>query len=178
MDIIIIAAMAANRVIGCNNSIPWSLPEDLRQFKEKTLGHALIMGRKTYESLGRPLHGRKNIIISRNRQLHIPGCVVVSDLQHALNLCRSQEKVFIIGGGQIFSLGLPVANTIILTILDREIAGDTTFPDFSGRGFIEISRERFTISEPFSLITYKRGPTGEHLEEKTQESPGVSRQIS
>jgi dihydrofolate reductase len=156
MDIIIIAAMAANRVIGCNNAIPWSLPEDLRQFKEKTLGHALVMGRKTYESLGRPLHGRTNIIISRNKELHIPGCVVVSDLQHALKLCRGQEKVFIIGGGQIFNLGLSIANTIILTILERDVEGDTVFPDFSGRGFIEVSAQRFTTSEPFSVITYKR----------------------
>ena len=156
MDIIIIAAMAANRVIGCNNAIPWSLPEDLRQFKEKTLGHALVMGRKTYESLGRPLHGRTNIIISRNKELHIAGCVVVSDLQQALKLCQGQEKVFIIGGGQIFNLGLTVANTIILTILEREVEGDTLFPDFSERGFVEISTERFTLSEPFSVITYKR----------------------
>ena len=161
MDIIIIAAMAANRVIGNNNSIPWSIPEDLRQFKEKTLGHTLVMGRKTYESLGRPLHGRTNIVISRNRELQIPGCIVVSDLHQALNLCSEQEKVFIIGGGQIFSLGLAVANTMILTILEREIAGDTVFPDFSEKGFAEISRERFTLSEPFSLITYKRNPTND-----------------
>jgi dihydrofolate reductase len=156
MDIIIIAAMAANRVIGCNNTIPWSLPEDLRQFKEKTLGHALVMGRKTYESLGRPLHGRTNIVISRNRELHIPGCVVVSDLQQALKLCQGQEKVFIIGGGQIFNLGLSIANTIILTTLERKVEGDIVFPDFSGRGFIEISTKRFATSEPFSVITYKR----------------------
>jgi dihydrofolate reductase len=160
MDIIIIAAMAANRVIGCNNSIPWFLPEDLRQFKEKTLGHALIMGRKTYESLGRPLQGRTNIVISRNRELHIEGCTVAPDLHQALKLCRDQEKVFIIGGGQVFNIGLSVANTIILTVLEREISGDTAFPDFSGKGFIEISKERFSLSEPFSVITYKRSPIG------------------
>ena len=158
MDIIIIAAMAANRVIGDNNSIPWSLPEDLRQFKEKTLGHALIMGRKTFESLGQPLRGRRNIVISRNKDLQIPGCTTASGLHQALELCRDQEKVFIIGGGQIFSLGLSVADTIILTILEREVAGDTTFPDFSGRGFTETARERFEGSEPFSVITYKRAP--------------------
>ena len=158
MDIIIIAAMAANGVIGNDNSIPWSLPEDLRQFKKKTLGHALIMGRKTYESLGQPLPGRKNIVVSRNRDLQIPGCMTAPGLHQALELCRDQEKVFIIGGGQIFSLGLAVANTIILTILGREVAGDTTFPDFSGRGFTEMSSERFEGREPFSVITFKRTP--------------------
>lgn len=158
MDIIIIAAMAANRVIGDNNSIPWSLPGDLRQFKEKTLGHALIMGRRTYESLGQPLHGRKNIVISRNTDLHIPGCMTASSLDQALELCRDQKKAFIIGGGQIFTLGLAVADTIILTILEREISGDTVFPDFSGRGFVERTRERFENGEPFSVITYKRDP--------------------
>jgi dihydrofolate reductase len=158
MDIIIIAAMAANRVIGDNNSIPWSLPEDLRQFKEKTLGHALIMGRKTYESLGQPLPGRKNIVISRNTDLQIPGCMTAPGLDQALELCRDQKKVFIIGGGQIFRLGLAVADTIILTILEREIRGDTIFPDFSGRGFVEMARERFEGREPFSVITYKRDP--------------------
>jgi dihydrofolate reductase len=156
MDIVIIAAMAANRVIGRENSIPWSIPEDLRFFKQKTFGHALIMGRKTYESLGRPLPGRKNIVISRNRDLRIAECTVVADLPQALALCKDQEKVFIIGGGQIFALGLLVANTIILSILDREVPGDITFPDFSGMGFVETSTERFTITEPFSVITYQR----------------------
>lgn len=159
IDIIIIAAMAANRVIGRDNSIPWSIPEDLRQFKEKTLGHALIMGRKTFESLGRPLQGRMNIVISRNRELHISGCIVVQDFNQALTLCKDQKKIFIIGGGQIFNLGLSVANTMILTILERDVTGDITFPDFSGMGFIEISRERFNVSEPFSIITYQRCPT-------------------
>jgi len=156
MDIIIIAAVAANRVIGCNNRLPWSIPEDLRQFKEKTLGHSLIMGRKTYESLGGPLKGRKNIVISRNKDLHLPGSAVVSDLQQALDLCKGQEKVFIIGGGEIFRLGLSVANTLILSHLEREIAGDITFPDFSGLGYMEISREHFTAGEPFTVITYQR----------------------
>jgi dihydrofolate reductase len=156
MDIIIIAAMAANRVIGCKNRIPWSIPEDLRQFKEKTLGHALIMGRKTYESLGRPLEGRKNIVISRSRDLRLPGCTVVPDLHQALELCTGLEKAYIIGGGQIFRLGLAVADTLILTFLERDIAGDTTFPDFSGLGFVEINKERFIADEPFSVITYQR----------------------
>jgi dihydrofolate reductase len=158
MNISIIAAMAANRVIGNNNSIPWSLPKDLRQFKEKTLGHTLIVGRKTYESLGQPLPGRRNIVVSRNTDLHIPGCITASSLHQALELCRDQKQVFIIGGGQIFNLGLAVADTIILTILKRTVAGDTTFPDFSGRGFAVMAREQFEGREPFSVITYKREP--------------------
>lgn len=156
MDIIIIAAMAANRVIGHNNTIPWSLPEDLRHFKEKTLGHALIMGRKTFESLGRPLPGRTNIVISRNRDLRITGCEVVSDLDEALGLCKGREKVFIIGGGQIFTLGIPLADALILTVLDREVEGDIRFPDFSGLGYIETGKVHHDASLPFSVITYKR----------------------
>jgi dihydrofolate reductase len=155
MDIIIIAAMSANRVIGRDNSIPWSIPEDLRQFKEKTLGHALIMGRKTYESLGHPLPGRMNVVISRNKDLLIPGCVVVPDFTQALMLCKDHKKTFIIGGGQIFKLGLSVANTMILTLLEREVSGDITFPDFSESDFVEISRDRFNTSEPFSVVTYQ-----------------------
>jgi dihydrofolate reductase len=155
MDIIIIAAMAANRVIGRDNSLPWSLPEDLYHFKETTLGHALIMGRKTYESLGHPLPGRMNVVISRNKNLQIPGCLVASELKQALALCKNHEKIFIIGGGQIFRLGLSVANTLILTVLDREVSGNVTFPDFSEKGFTEISRERHNVSEPFSVITYQ-----------------------
>jgi dihydrofolate reductase len=158
MDIIIIAAMAANRVIGRNNTIPWSLPEDLRQFKEKTLGHALIMGRKTYESLGRPLPGRINIVISRNKDLRIAGCDVVPNLPEALHLCKGREKAFIIGGGQIFTLGVAIADAIILTVLDQDAEGDITFPDFSGLGYRETSRERFDGSQPFSVITYRRNP--------------------
>ncbi len=156
MDIIIIAAMAANRVIGCHNRIPWSIPEDLRQFKEKTLGHALIMGRKTYESLGRPLGGRENIVISRQAGLDLPGCSVVSDLSQALDLCKDRDKVFIIGGGEIFRLGLSKANTLILSHLKKEYDGDTTFPDFSGLGFVEINREQFSAREPFTVVTYQR----------------------
>jgi dihydrofolate reductase len=156
MDIIIIAAMAANRVIGRDNALPWALPDDLRQFKEKTLGHALIMGRKTFESLGYPLHGRMNVVISRNKNLQIPGCLVAQDFTQALTLCKNHKKIFIIGGGQIFKLGLSVANTLILTLLEREVRGDTVFPDFSNKGFVEVSRERFNTSEPFSVVTYQR----------------------
>jgi dihydrofolate reductase len=156
MDIIIIAAMAPNRVIGCQNRMPWSIPEDLRQFKEKTLGHALIMGRKTYESLGRPLGGRENIVISRQPDLDLPGCTVVSGLSQALDLCKDREKAFIIGGGEIFRLGLSVATTLIISHLEKEYEGDITFPDFSGLGFVEISREQFSASEPFTVVTYQR----------------------
>ena len=122
MDIIIIAAMAANCVIGRDNAIPWSLPDDLRQFKEKTLGHALVMGRKTYESLGHPLHGRMNVVISRNRDLQIPGCSVAPDFTQALELCKNHKKTFIIGGGQIFKLGLSVADTSSSPFLKEKLS--------------------------------------------------------
>lgn len=155
-DIIIIAAMAANRVIGRDNRLPWSIPEDLRQFKEKTIGYPLIMGRKTFESLGKPLANRQNIVLSRRPDLHLPGCTVVSSLDQALSLCRNREKIFIIGGGQVFKQGLAVATTLILTILDREVPGDIVFPDFAGLGFVETGREYFTAKEPFTVVTYRR----------------------
>jgi len=128
-EIILIAAMAANRVIGRAGSIPWHLPAELRYFKRTTMGHPIIMGRKTWESIGRPLPGRRNIVISRRPGFGAPGAEVVSSLEDALALCGDAGKLFVIGGAEIFAQAMGRAHTIFLTVLDREVAGDVVFPD-------------------------------------------------
>jgi len=156
VELIIIAAMAANRVIGHGNSIPWHLPEELQWFKATTMGHVLIMGRKTHESIGRPLPGRRTIVISRNPQLVLPGCRTAQSLPQALDLCLDQDKVFIAGGAQIYALALPLADTIILSVLDQEFAGDVYFPPIPAEQFTEVARLTFSGPIPYHRLTYRR----------------------
>ena len=130
MKISIIAAVAANRVIGRQGKIPWKIPGEQKLFKKITFGHAVIMGRITYESIGRPLPGRLNIIVTRNRNYLAAGCSVVHDLPGALNSCpQDEDEAFICGGGQLYHEALPLADRIYLTVISREIPGDTFFPD-------------------------------------------------
>ena len=156
MEVIIIAAMAANRVIGRRNTIPWHIPEELQWFKATTMGHALIMGRKTYESIGRPLPGRATFVISHNPGRSFPECNAVQSLNQALALCAKHEKVFIAGGAQIYTQALPLTDTIILSILDQEIAGDTFFPPVPEQNFIETSRTTISGLLSYTRITYQR----------------------
>lgn len=156
MDIILIAVMATNRVIGRNNTTPWHIPEELSFFKATTMGYPVVMGRKTYESLSGPLPGRKNIVISRNPDYCPDGTENAGSLEQALDLCQGKQQVFILGGEQIFTLALPLATTIILSVLDREVDGDTYFPEFSAAEFEETGRERHDAGEPFTVIMYKR----------------------
>ncbi len=157
MEIIIIAAMAQNRIIGKNNTLPWHIPEELRLFKKTTMGCPMIMGRKTFESFPAPLPGRRHIVLSRNAN-YIPKNVEKAEsLEKALEMCEGEEKVFIIGGAQVFSHGLDVATTIRLTTLEREVEGDVVFPELPEKSFQEVSREHFPDGkEPFSVIIYKR----------------------
>ncbi len=127
--IVLIAAMAANRVIGRDNTIPWHLPGDLARFKRITMGHPVIMGRRTYQSIGRALPGRRNIVLTRNANFTAADCEVVASLDEALRRCDGEEKVFIIGGEQLYRDAMPLADEIILTVLDREVEGDTRFPE-------------------------------------------------
>ena len=156
MEIIIIAAMAANRVIGRGNTIPWHIPEELQWFKATTMGHVLIMGRKTYESIGRPLPGRTTIVISRDKNRCFPGCTTVQSLNQALDLCAGREKVFIAGGAQIYALALPLADTIILSVLGHEVAGDILFPPLPEGDFTETTRIAIPGPTPYIRITYQR----------------------
>ena len=156
MELILIAAMAKNRVIGKNNKIPWHIPEEMRHFKENTMGHAMIMGRKTFESIGTPLPGRLNVVLSRDSNIHCPGFLSAGNLQEGLDCCQGHEKVFIIGGQDLFRETMPCADTIMLSVLDREYEGDTLFPHIPTEHFQQVSEKRMGGSEPFTLFIYQR----------------------
>ena len=150
----IIAAMAKNRVIGRDNRIPWHLPRELQMFKSLTMGHHLVMGRKTYESLNRLLPGRTTVIVTHDRKYRVPGAIVVGSLPAAIAVCGNDEEIFIIGGAQLFKEALPLANRIYLTTVQAEIEGDTIMPDFDLRGWKQISKEEFKADEknPYDYI--------------------------
>lgn len=144
----LIAALSENRVIGKEGKIPWHLKDDFRRFKERTIGHAIIMGRKTHESIGRPLPGRTNIVITRDVSRTIPGCVIAGSLSEALVKAREveSEEIFVIGGGQIYTEALNVADRLYLTLVHAIIDGDTFFPEYSQSFGKIIESEDFTES--------------------------------
>lgn len=144
MKISLIVAMASNRVIGINNQLPWHLSADLKKFKQLTLGHSILMGRKTYESIGRPLPGRTNIVISRNSDFQAPECLVFQDTTAALAYCQKQEEVFVIGGASFYAKLLPQASFIYLTEIHQQFSGDTFFPELETAHWQEISRENIS----------------------------------
>ncbi len=154
MEIIIIAAMALNRVIGYNNQIPWHIPEDLAHFKKTTLGHPVIIGRKTFTSIGTTLSGRENIIISSNKNLSIPGASVVHSIEQAFEKCKNKPKVFILGGAEIYKQTLPIADTLILTILEQEVEGDTFFPEYDENSFTKVKEYPLQSEIPCTVKIY------------------------
>jgi dihydrofolate reductase len=126
----LIAAVASNRVIGTQGSMPWRIPGDLRRFKRLTMGHPVIMGRSTFLSLGKPLPGRINIVLTQDPSLRIPGCTVVHSREEALRAAESgPEEVFVIGGASVYALFLPLAARMYITWVDAEVPGDTLFPE-------------------------------------------------
>ncbi len=125
----LIVAMAKNRVIGVTGKIPWHLPNELQLFKTVTMGHHIIMGRKTYTSINRLLPGRTTVIVTRQRDYQVPGALIAHTLDAALQYCAGDSEVFIIGGGELYREALPVADRIYLTVVDAEPAGDTHMPD-------------------------------------------------
>ena len=141
MRISLIVAMAKNRVIGKDNQMPWHLPADFAYFKKVTLGHPVIMGRKTFESIGRALPGRHNIVVSRNPAFHADGIDVVPSLNEALNKCENDE-VFVIGGATLYAEAIPLVSRIFLTEVDASPDGETFFPDLDPDQWRETSRER------------------------------------
>ena len=161
--------MAQNQVIGRNNSLPWHLPEDLKYFKRITLGKPVIMGRKTFESIGKPLPGRTNIVITRNPQFAAEGVKTVASLEAARELCESitetdgTAEAMVIGGAEIFRQVLPVADRLYLTKIHAEVEGDTFFPAFDHNDWQEIAREDFEASGPnpynysFLILDRKKG---------------------
>ena len=156
-----IAAVAQNGVIGNNNDLIWRLPDDLKHFKNLTKGHTMIMGRKTWESIGaRPLPHRRHIIITRNFDYEAEGAEVVSTIDEALELAQTDDKVFIAGGGEIYKLAMPYIQRMELTIIHHDFQGDTLFPDFDENDWKEISSKRHDVDErhayPFSFVTLVR----------------------
>jgi len=137
----IIAAMARNRVIGIANTLPWRLPEDLKHFKALTLGHHILMGRKTYESLGRPLPGRTSVVITRSQDLQVPGCLMANSIAEAVAACDNDNEIFFIGGAELYSQALDIADRIYLTEIKADFSGDAWFPEFDTNLWQETGRK-------------------------------------
>ncbi len=158
--ICLIAALAANRVIGRNNALPWHLPADLTRFKARTMGHPVVMGRKTHESIGKPLPGRRNLVITRNRDYRAPGCEVVHCLEAAICACHGAEKLFVIGGAELYREALPRAHCLEFTEIQAEFEGDATFPEYSLDQWREAAREIHSdetgIAFRYDFVRYER----------------------
>ena len=150
----IIVAMAKNRVIGKNGQLPWHLPSDLRRFKHLTMGHTLLMGRRTFESIGQPLPGRRIIVLSRDQEYQLAGCKVVSDIESGIQLASPAEELFICGGAEIYQQALPLVERIYLTELDTEIEGDTYFPELPAGEFqiMETQQLKDELNYRFSIL--------------------------
>jgi len=143
----LIAAMARNRIIGKDNDMPWHLPADLAHFKRVTMGKPVIMGRRTYESIGFPLPGRKNVVITRNADYAPEGIVIVDSIEAALSEVGDAGEVMIIGGGQLYREMLPYADRLYLTQIQADIEGDTEFPDYTVFEWKEIDREVYEADD-------------------------------
>jgi dihydrofolate reductase len=160
----VIAALAKNRVIGIENRLPWRLPEDLAHFKALTLNHPILMGRKTFESLGRPLPGRTNIVITRNPDYCNDGCLVADSIPAALALCAEVDEVFFIGGAELYAQVIPLADRLYLTEVDIDAQGDAWFPAYDKSAFREVSRESHTGERGdalrFYFVVYERDKYG------------------
>ncbi|ONI71428.1 diacylglycerol kinase [Kribbella sp. ALI-6-A] len=152
MSVVLIAALGRNRVIGRDNDLPWRIREDLAHFKQLTLGHTLVMGRKTYDSIGRPLPGRRTVVITRQTEWSTPGVEVAHSLDDALKLADGND-VFVAGGGEIYRLALPSADRLELTEVDQSPAGDVTFPELDPTAWTETAREPH---DGFSFVSYVR----------------------
>jgi dihydrofolate reductase len=162
MMISMIAAMAHDRVIGKDNQMPWHLPADLAHFKRVTLGKPVLMGRKTFESIGRPLPGRRNLVISRNPDYRVEGVEVVDSVEAALALLSADAtpELMVIGGGHLYAQLLPQANRLYLTQIDLAVEGDTRFPAFDDGGWIKQESEPHLADEknpyPYCFETWQR----------------------
>jgi len=153
MKISLIAAMASNRVIGVDGRMPWHLPADLKLFRRITWGAPVIMGRKTFEAIGAPLPGRRNIIVSRNPLYQVANCQLATDLNSAFADCLQAAEVFVIGGAELYENSLPLANYIYLTEIHKEFCGDTFFPELPQNQWREIKREHI-IDDPNADFSY------------------------
>ena len=161
MTVALVAAVARDGVIGRDGGIPWRIPEDLAHFKELTTGHAVVMGRKTWDSLPdrfRPLPDRRNVVVTRNALWHAEGAERAGSVEEALELLREIDRVFVIGGAEIYAEALPLADEMFLTEIDDDVAGDTFFPDWDRAAFVQASRDERTSDDgvPYAFVTYRR----------------------
>ena len=153
----ILVAMAKNRVIGKDNALPWRLPSDLKRFKTLTMGHPIVMGRKTYESIGKPLPGRTCIVVTRQSGYEVGGAIVVGSVAEALDTCYKKKtsdteaESFVIGGTEIFRQTLPLCDRLYITEIQRDFDGDVLFPKFNHDEWREISREKYHLDEDNGL---------------------------
>ena len=160
----LVVAVARNGVIGRDNALPWRLPAELAHFKRVTMGHPIVMGRRTYESIGKPLPGRKNIVVTHDRTFEAPGCTVVTSLEEAWKAADGADEVCVIGGTTLFAETLPAADVIHLTEVEAEVEGDTWFPPFDRGEWQEKEIARHPADErhayPFRILelTRKRAP--------------------
>ena len=161
MKLSLVAAVARNGVIGRDGGIPWRIPEDMQRFRELTVGHPVVMGRRTWESLPerfRPLPGRRNIVVTRDARWSSEGTDRAGSLEEALELVADAERVFVIGGAAVYASALPLADELALTEIDADVEGDTFFPEFEPTDFEEVAREPHVAPDgtPFAFVTYRR----------------------
>ena len=147
----IIVAVAEGGVIGGGGDLLWHISEDLRRFKQITSGHTVIMGRKTYDSIGRPLPNRRNIVITRNGEWSAIGCERAESLESAVAMCKGEEEVFVIGGGEIYRKAMSLADKLYLTRVEKEFKGDTFFPEICADEWNEVERTRYQRGEKFEF---------------------------
>ncbi len=160
MKISLIVALATNHCIGLNNQLPWRQSADLQHFKTTTMGKPILMGRKTYESIGRPLPGRHNIIITRNTHYHVEGCDIQHSLEAAIAACQDQDEIMITGGGQLFEQAMPLVERMYLTWIHTNIDGDAFFPSWQAEQWQEVSRQSYNADEKnqfdYSFVVLER----------------------
>ncbi|MBI5918340.1 MAG: dihydrofolate reductase [Nitrosomonadales bacterium] len=156
----IVVAMAQNRTIGIDNALPWHCPEDLKHFKALTMGHHIIMGRKTFDSIGRPLPGRTTVVVSRNHELVIEGCIVAHSLEAAIAACGQDEPIFIVGGAELYAQALPLVDTLFITEMALEIEGDAHFPELNKNEWVETENRAEQQESPqrlnYNFKTYRK----------------------
>ena len=158
MRISIIAAMADKRIIGRDNTLPWHLPEDLKHFRNLTMGHHILMGRKTFESIGKPLPGRVTVVITRNPDFSHPGVLQASSIEAAISLFDDDEEIFLIGGAEIYSQAIGIADRMYLTEIRGSFEGDARFPEYAIEAWREVSRDNHVSSAglEFDFVVYER----------------------
>ena len=158
--IAIIVAMSKNRTIGVNNTLPWHCPADLKHFKTLTMGHHMIMGRKTFDSIGKALPGRTTVVVSRDPNLKLSDCIVANSVTTAIETCMNDPQIFVVGGADIYSQTLGIADTLYITEIQKEVLGDVTFPDFDKSEWREVSREAHQQEMPepleYHFVAYRR----------------------